>query len=341
MKFKTLLVVLVAGLVCLPSMSYGQDDIAALRQKAEQGDTEAQRQLGLAYYNGKGVPQDYKEAVRWYRLAAEQGYAKAQRQLGYAYAKGKGIPQDYKEAVKWYRLAADQGNVSAQFDLGNAYDEGRGVPQDSNEAVRWYRLAAEQGYGKAKSVLDTKAEKLPPSTSAKSSSSEQGNAKAQLNASGKSTPAPLSPPDKKESRINDLLAASPAAVAPLPPPDEEELRLDALQANLHDLDGKVIRTSFNRCYDIEQMDNGMYSVHCLQYGNNGFASSQNVFLPEAGKEFFQAMVKRGYNASPKKVYFRIHSKSPIRVRRGESSSRSFTLEAVGTHYDTSKNQYSW
>ena len=27
------------------------------------------------YYNGEGVPQDYKEAVKWYTKAAEQGLA--------------------------------------------------------------------------------------------------------------------------------------------------------------------------------------------------------------------------------------------------------------------------
>ena len=39
---------------------------------AEEGHVEAQYNLGQMYRNGWGVPQDYKEAVRWYRLAAEQ-----------------------------------------------------------------------------------------------------------------------------------------------------------------------------------------------------------------------------------------------------------------------------
>ena len=30
--------------------------------------------LVVMYDNGEGVPQDYAEAVKWYRLAAEQGY---------------------------------------------------------------------------------------------------------------------------------------------------------------------------------------------------------------------------------------------------------------------------
>jgi TPR repeat protein len=53
------------------------DFATALREwtpLAEQGDAFAQTNLGLMYSKGKGVPQDYKTAVKWYRLAAEQGY---------------------------------------------------------------------------------------------------------------------------------------------------------------------------------------------------------------------------------------------------------------------------
>ena len=33
------------------------------------------------------------------------------------YAKGDGVPQDYKTAVKWYRLAAEQGNFLSEYEL--------------------------------------------------------------------------------------------------------------------------------------------------------------------------------------------------------------------------------
>ena len=45
------------------------------------------------------------------RTAAEQGLASAQFSLGNIYRTGEGVPQDYGEAVKWFRLAADQGNA--------------------------------------------------------------------------------------------------------------------------------------------------------------------------------------------------------------------------------------
>jgi hypothetical protein len=88
------------------------------------------------------VPQDYQEAVRWYRLAAAQGYVPAQYSLGLAYEKGQGVPQDYQEAVKWYRLAASQGNQFAQVSLGVMYTNGTGVRQDFMRAHLWFTLAA-------------------------------------------------------------------------------------------------------------------------------------------------------------------------------------------------------
>jgi uncharacterized protein len=109
--------------------------------------------LGVRYDIGRGVPQDDKEAVKWYRLAADQGHALGQANLGTMYDKGRGVPQDDKEAVKWYRLAADQGNVLAQTNLGLMYDKGRGVSQDYIKASEWYMFAANQGQADAQNNL--------------------------------------------------------------------------------------------------------------------------------------------------------------------------------------------
>ena len=38
------------------------------------------------YESGKGVEQDYKEALKWFRLAADLGFAKGQVGLGFMYA---------------------------------------------------------------------------------------------------------------------------------------------------------------------------------------------------------------------------------------------------------------
>jgi len=96
--------------------------------------------------NGEGVPEDDREAVKWYRKAAEQGYASAQYNLGVMYDNGRGVPEDDREAVKWYRKAAEQGDASAQSNLGVMYANGRGVPEDDVLAYMWSNLAAASGH---------------------------------------------------------------------------------------------------------------------------------------------------------------------------------------------------
>ena len=126
-------------------------EIAALHAQANAGDAIAQYNLGVAYDNGQcvavadgcvSVPQDYVEAVAWYRKAADQGDPDAQYNLGVMHDTGQGVPQDYVEAAAWYRKAADQGYANAQFNLGVSYAIGQGVPQDNVEAHKWHNLAA-------------------------------------------------------------------------------------------------------------------------------------------------------------------------------------------------------
>ena len=111
------------------------------RKAAEQGNAEAQSNLGMMYYAGQGVPQDHAEAAKWYLKAAEQGIASAQFNLGLMYDKRQGVPQNFAEAVKWYRKAAEQGNAEAQYNLGMMYFAGLGVPKDYALAHLWFHLA--------------------------------------------------------------------------------------------------------------------------------------------------------------------------------------------------------
>ena len=112
---------------------------------AEQGDADAQNNLGVMYENGYGTTQDYKKAAKWYRLAAEQGQGVAQEQLGELYFRGIGVLQDDEQAFKWYRLAAEQGNADAQNQLGNIYGLGKIVPQDYARSYMWFSIAAANG----------------------------------------------------------------------------------------------------------------------------------------------------------------------------------------------------
>ncbi len=122
------------------------------RKAAEQGNADAQCQLGFMCDFGHGLPKNHAEAVWWYREAAEQGDANGQFNLGLKYSMGQGVLQDMGKAVTWFGKAAEQGNVDAQSWLGLAYCNGWGVPQDDTEARKWslkaaaqYRTAAERG----------------------------------------------------------------------------------------------------------------------------------------------------------------------------------------------------
>lgn len=119
------------------------------RKAAEQGLAYAQCNLGFCYDTGHGVEKDAKESVKWYRKAAEQGLADAQGNLGWHYFTGNGVGKDEVEAVKWYRKAAEQGDAFAQCSMGVCYDNGYGVEKDEKESVKWYLKAAEQGLARA------------------------------------------------------------------------------------------------------------------------------------------------------------------------------------------------
>jgi uncharacterized protein len=74
------------------------------------------------YGEGRGVPQDYSEAIKWFRLAAEQGNAKAQFHLGVMYANGQGVTQDYAAAKKFNQLQLQPRVLSSQRDLIRGLD---------------------------------------------------------------------------------------------------------------------------------------------------------------------------------------------------------------------------
>lgn len=101
--------------------AYERGDYATMAKMLEwlanQGDMEAQYNLGTFYQNGLGVRQNPSIAAEWYRKAAEQGHMEAQGDLGLMYAKGEGVPRNDKEAVRWLTWAAEQGDEVAQQNL--------------------------------------------------------------------------------------------------------------------------------------------------------------------------------------------------------------------------------
>jgi TPR repeat protein len=119
------------------------------------------------------IPGPYLSAARVIGLA-ESGNRNAETQLGWMYSTGRGVPQDFYNAAKWYYRAAVQGQGWAQYELGVLYNKGRGVQKDYVLSYLWLNLSASQAVGDDRDfrarMRDAVAEKM---TAAQVSAAQQ------------------------------------------------------------------------------------------------------------------------------------------------------------------------
>ena len=118
------------------------ENIEELITIAQQGDSDAQYELGSFYENEK----NFFEACKWFEEAAEQNHADSQFKLGYFCRWGdENFPADIEKGRFWLTQAAEQGHPKAQFHLGNLYNE----EQRFDEAAKWFEKSAAQGEERA------------------------------------------------------------------------------------------------------------------------------------------------------------------------------------------------
>jgi hypothetical protein len=142
----------VTFIFCIVLTSHAQttSPLTVYLEKAEQGDAGAQFWLGAAYESGRGIKQDFAQAIKWLRKSATQGNADADWLLGQIYENGKGLPRDYAKASEWYRLACehrpDRGGAGQGCNsLGLLYLDGDGVKRDIIAAYKYFKIAANAG----------------------------------------------------------------------------------------------------------------------------------------------------------------------------------------------------
>ncbi|MES1927019.1 SH3 domain-containing protein [Salinisphaera sp. T31B1] len=146
-----------------PSDSEASQVLENARPLAEQGNANAQYNMGVLYDEGYGVEQNYDTARSWYEKAAAQNYAKAEHNLGIMYQAGHGVSADPDQAAQWFKRAAEHGEPAAQNNLAVMYVRGQGVPQDLVEAARWAARAASAGNQSAITNLPEIVANLPRS----------------------------------------------------------------------------------------------------------------------------------------------------------------------------------
>ncbi len=107
---------------------------------AKKDDPDCQRQVGTAYFEGRGVERDLSEAIFWIERAKENGDEDSDFNLGLCYQE----IEEYEKAFQHFMLAAEDGDAAAQCEVGMAYYRGEGVEQDYDQAVLWLKKATEQ-----------------------------------------------------------------------------------------------------------------------------------------------------------------------------------------------------
>ena len=173
---------------------------ASLRDATAAGQSNAQYELAMRLFEGRGLPKDPPAAARWFERAASLGLAPAQYRLGSMFEKGIGVSRDpaaakrwyvkaaeagnaraahnlavmsaetsesapnYPEAVKWFRLAAELGVRDSQYNLAILYARGLGVEKDLGQSWLWFALAAQQGDADAATKRDEIARQMEPAS---------------------------------------------------------------------------------------------------------------------------------------------------------------------------------
>ena len=119
-----------------------EEEVKAMRTRAEGGDGDAIHTLAKCYYFGhKGPAKDFKQATGWYRRGHDLGHATCTSDLGRRYERGEGVEQDKAYALYLYAIAAKDGSETGCGNLASCLAEGYlGLRENyAREATRWYR----------------------------------------------------------------------------------------------------------------------------------------------------------------------------------------------------------
>ena len=109
--------------------------------------------LGVIYFYGEGVEQDYKRAFDSFKKGADAGDPDCIHMISVCYFWGYGIETDLEKAAFYNEKAAKLGIVPSMFDTGLNYERGYGVGQNMEKALYWLNKAAEEGHSDAYAEL--------------------------------------------------------------------------------------------------------------------------------------------------------------------------------------------
>lgn len=148
-------------------------DIEKIKVLAENDDTSAQNDLGIAYMTGAGVELNEQKGAYWFHRASTQGSSEAMANLGMCVLLGRGVEKDVGAALYILESAflrgapnivanifgalqnkdlhieeiiflANQKNSQAEWVLGLCYDHGICFDEDHQKALEFFASSSEK-----------------------------------------------------------------------------------------------------------------------------------------------------------------------------------------------------
>jgi cell division septation protein DedD len=188
--------------------------VAEWRPLADQGDADAQFNLGQAYKLGRGVPMDLRIAQGWYEKAARQGHGQAQAILGLVLFQSG----DRAAAMPWIKKGADNGDPRAQYVLGTALFNGDLVAKDWPRAYALMMRAAAQGLPQAQANLDQMNIHMPLAQRQRGVAMAEQMRTGTAMASAAPPPAPVRQPAQRPVAVASAPVRQPAPQPARPAP---------------------------------------------------------------------------------------------------------------------------
>lgn len=146
-------------------------------ESAEQGDADAQFNLGCLFLRGEGTPPDRARAREWFRKAADQdefdsrtwlftadGGSQTEEGRKTYFSKKLAPSQKFHltfvaelengNLMRWPCSTDEKNGAETQFKIGLMYETGKtGLPKNEKQAAVWYRKAAERDFAAAQTKL--------------------------------------------------------------------------------------------------------------------------------------------------------------------------------------------
>lgn len=133
-----------------------------LKKASDRGHIQSLIELGLCYYNGRGVAQDRNTALDYWSKAANLGSEDASIRIAFNNIlnsqKSNSVYEDYKFLLGAY----ENGSLMAEIALGFCYEKGIVVKQNKSEANKFYRNAVKRGSEVAMNSLKRLYDEIRP-----------------------------------------------------------------------------------------------------------------------------------------------------------------------------------